>query len=185
MGSEIKIIVCYLGGTCGDLLSALIDTRDVKLQINGSVNHVPERTKLKKPHLFLSSSEKDNYLKSVNYTSISSHDTEYHIQQHHSFISIGVQYFDTAMWAALRFKNLHQDHVWAEMQDKCGASKVEDYARTIMNYSNLVEKSGCHVLKLESILQGTAVADLEKIINKSLGAPAIKFYEQWLNAQEL
>jgi hypothetical protein len=43
--------VCYCGGTCGDLISALIDNSDAYLH-NNTVKHASLRERLKKPHQF-------------------------------------------------------------------------------------------------------------------------------------
>ena len=178
-------IVCYAGGTCGDLVSALIDPRGAELRPNGTVLHVPERVRLKKPHLFADDVEKDQYLESVAYDSISSHDSEYHIKRNHPFLSVSVQDFETALWAAGRFKSLHREHVWAEMQSKCGANSVEEYAQMMIDHTNMVAQSGCNIVKLESILQGSVIDDIQSFIGRPVIPSAVEFYKNWMKAQGL
>lgn len=177
-------IVCYTGGTCGDLISALIDPSGAIINPNGSVTHLSERTKLKKPHLFANDCEKDLYVESVTYQSISSHDTEYHIRKQHRFITISVRDFDTALWASNRFKTMHRDAVWEEMQAKCGAGSIEEYARSMINHTNMVVDTGVSAVNLESILSGDACNELEAIICRPLESAAVDFYKNWLLLQK-
>ena len=57
-------IVCYMGGTCGDLIVSVIDPKHTKF--HESAMKLPlERYKLKKPHLFSNDEEKTEYIKSL------------------------------------------------------------------------------------------------------------------------
>ena len=178
--SDLKI-VCYTGGTCGDLLSALIDPTDVELEF-GAISHVMERQRLKKPHAFANHEEKDQYIVTIaeQYLSIPSHDLDYHILRAHKFIAITVQDFDVAMWAAIRFRSMHRPLVWQEMQTKCGASTIEDYAQMLIHYSNMVVTHTVDVVKLEDILAGQAIESLTKL---GINSPHKNFYQDWLNLQ--
>ena len=76
MENSLNIVV-YTGGTCGDLLGALIDPSSAK--VTGTTMSLdPHQQKLKKPQNFNTDEEKDTYIQSVNFNSIVSHDTEYH-----------------------------------------------------------------------------------------------------------
>ncbi len=178
-------IVCYTGGTCGDLITALIDPTDAVIRPNGSVMHIPERVRLKKPHLFSDDTEKDQYLQSVTHSSVSSHDTDYHIKRQHSFVTVGIRDFSVAVWAATRFKSLHRAEVWAEMQTRCGANSIEDYAQIMMDYTAMVANHGCDIVHLESIINGCAIQEVEHIINRPVIPEAEIFYKNWLEAQQL
>ena len=179
-------IVCYTGGTCGDLLSAMIDPRGAEIQDSGSVFHAVSRTRLKKPHLFASDLDKDQYITSfAGYHSISSHDTEYHIRRGHAFVSVGIQRLDTAIWAAQRFRDLHRPQVWQEMTARCGAETLEQYAQIMMDYSSMVANHTQDIVKLESIVQGTAVTELQDILGRPLQPDSVEFYHSWLRKQNL
>jgi hypothetical protein len=179
-------IVCYTGGTCGDLVSAMIDARDAEIRESGAVFHAADRTRLKKPHLFVSDQEKDQYLESViGYLSISSHDTDYHMRRGHAFVSVGIQRLDTAIWAAQRFRDLHRPQVWQEMTARCGAETLEQYAQIMMDYSSMVANHTRDVVKLESIVQGTAVTELQDILGRPLQPDSVEFYHNWLRKQNL
>jgi len=179
---EHSIIVCYTGGTCGDLISALIDNRDAQL-FNSTVKHTSLRERLKKPHQFESSADKDYYMSEISkqYKSIPSHDLDYHVQKNHFFIGITIKDKAIALRAANRFKNLHRPHVWEEMSKFSGARTVEDYAQLLLDYSNLVETHTSTIVKLERILAGDAINDLAKIIATPLDND---LYTNWLKAQQ-
>jgi len=178
---DYPIIVCYTGGTCGDLISALVDSSDAQLY-NGTVRHNPARVRLKKPHQFESSTDKDYYILEISkqYKSVPSHDLDYHVEKNHSFVGITVKDKTIALRAANRFKNLHRPHVWEEMSNFSGAKTVADYAQLLLDYSNLVEMHTSNILKLERILAGDAIDDLAKIITTPLDS---NLYANWLKHQ--
>jgi len=178
--SDLKI-VCYTGGTCGDLLSALIDSTDTEFEFS-AISHVSARQRLKKPHTFANNEEKDQYIidTSTKYLSIPSHDLDYHVLRYHKFIAITVQDFAVAMWAAKRFRSMHRPHVWEEMQSKCGANTIEDYAQMLIHYSNMVVNHTKDIVKLEGILAGHAIESLEKLGIANLDK---NLYQTWLALQ--
>lgn len=174
-------IICYTGGTCGDLVSALIDPTDVRFY-QTTVVHADNRIRLKKPHLFNNDIEKDQYIDYISnhYRSIPSHDLNYHISKKHDFIGVTVEDRKTANWAARRFKRLHRQQVWEEMCKICGAETVEDYAQTLIDYSWLVAQHTTRLIKLEDILRGDALQSLQSLgitnYNKNV-------YRNWLDLQ--
>lgn len=183
--SDLKI-VCYAGGTCGDLITGMIDCRDVTYRDSVLV-HNDFRQRLKKPNTFANNEEKDKYVTEVliHYNSIPSHDLNYHIERKHPFISITVNDFDTASWAANRFKQLHRPHVWKEMQQACGANTVKDYAQILIDYSNLVKMHTNQLITLESIIQGHAVEQIENILKQNLDNAEKDLYNNWLQKQNI
>ena len=80
-------IVCYTGGSCGDLITALIDGKGAHFR-NKAVMFEQDRLRFKKPHTFANDEEKDQYLNEIanKYRSIPSHDLQYHIKSGHDFI---------------------------------------------------------------------------------------------------
>ena len=178
------VVVCYMGGTCGDLITALIDPTGARLT-HTTVTHLPDRTRLKKPHLFLDNEEKKLYLESVTYASISSHDLDYHRRMCHDFLGIKVMTLDTALWAAERFQKLHRPQVWQEMQISCGAATLKDYAQTMIDYGNMIAEITDKIITLEDIVSGRAVDILRSHLKIPITADAEIFYSQWLRAQEI
>jgi hypothetical protein len=69
-------IVCYTGGTCGDMVSAILDVSGAYFK-NTTVMFDQDRIQLKKPHLFASDQLKDQYLVEIakKYKSISTSTT--------------------------------------------------------------------------------------------------------------
>lgn len=185
MDSTNLKIVCYTGGTCGDLITAMIDPRDTAFR-DQAVRHDTQRQRLKKPLSFANDSEKDDFIQQIQqqYASIPSHDLEYHVRRGHKFISVIVQDFDTARWAADRFKRLHRPQVWDEMQRACGATTVDDYANMLIDYSNMVKRHTDLVIHLESIVQGQAVPAVESILGYKLDKPGHNIYQNWLWLQK-
>jgi len=171
-------IVCYTGGTCGDMISGILDSTGARFK-NTTVIFDQDRTCLKKPHLFQSDAEKDRYLIEAEkkYQSIPSHDLDYHICRAHDFIGITVQDKKVALWAAKRFKKLHRPHVWQEMVAACGADTVEGYAQMMIDFSNLVSQHTERIVTLESIRAGTALD------NPILNTASKNFYLNWLDLQ--
>ena len=175
------MIICYMGGTCGDLISAMIDPTDVIIE-NSKITLTDERQRLKKSYLFSSDHRRDQYLEDISkiYKSIPSHDLEYHIRNKHEFIGITVTTFDTAMWAACRFKNIHSNTVWQDMQNACGADTIEKYAQMMIDYSNMILQYTQKIITLESIRQGHVAINLASYIN---GPVDEEIYHTWLAAQ--
>lgn len=179
-------IVCYTGGSCGDLITAMIDPTDATINNFGTVEHVKFRQQLKKPHSFSADSEKDNYLNLVKekYNSIPSHDLNFHIARKHKFISITVENFDVAIWAAQRFKKCHRPHVWEEMKKFCGADDISGYAQIMIDFSKMVVQHTDNIVKLEDIVTGKAIVSLQNILGYELDAGNKDFYNAWLNMQD-
>jgi hypothetical protein len=171
-------IICYTGGTCGDVITALFDSAGTSYQ-GSTVMIAPDRSRLKKPHEFANDDSKDQYLinMAAKYQSIPSHDLDYHVRRQHEFIGITVQDWNVALWAAQRFKDLHRPHVWAEMTSACGANSVEDYAQMMLDFSNLVATHTSKIITLESIRAGLALQ------NPILENTNKDFYNNWLELQ--
>lgn len=171
-------IICYAGGTCGDLITALIDSKGAYFR-NKAVMFEQDRLRFKKPHTFANDEEKDQYLHdmAIKYQSVPSHDIQYHIKRKHNFIGITVQDLNVAKWAANRFKELHRPHVWAEMAFACGVDSVEEYAQTMIDFSNIVTQHTDRIITLESIKDGVV---LQNPILKNAGK---NLYQNWTDLQ--
>ena len=178
----MKTLVVYNGGTAGDLVSAILDCRGAHITAEGRVNHNPDREGLKKPHTFDTDLDKDMYLTQGfgKYDSLPSHDIQYHITRNHDFIGITVRTNKAALWAAKRFKKLHSESVWSEMQATTKVHDVDGYAQIILDFSNLVAEHTKNVLSLEDIIQGHAVKALQSILGVQVNQIGKEFYQHWL-----
>ena len=174
-------IVCYAGGTCGDLICALLDPTDA--QVNDTkISLTRDRSRLKKPHEFSNTVEKDLYIQEISkkYQSIPSHDFEYHCGS--EFIGITVDDYNMAEQAATRFKNLHRPSVWKEMTHKCGANSIVQYAQNLIDFSNLIRPHAKILMKLEDIFAGHAI-DFLLEHKKYISPASVDLYRHWLLAQ--
>lgn len=172
-------IVCYLGGTCGDLVTAVIDSNGCKIQ-SGSVTLNQERQRLKKSWQFSSDADRDIYLTQITqvYRSVPSHDVEYHLRSGHSFIAIVVESKTTANWASKRFKSLHKTHVWEEMISVNHADTLEKYAQDMLDWGSWIKQHTNRIISLEDILNGRMEQKLSSIINQN--SIDTNLYNQWL-----
>ena len=168
-----------MGGTAGDLVTATIDGKDTQLDEKKLLIH-PNRSKLKKPHLFHNASETTDYIQSMTnvYNSLPSHCLDFHIEQQHDFISIIVEDIETARWAATRFKELHLPHVWEEVMNYSNISTVEEYAELMIKYSQIVKEHTNKIIYLHDILEGNLLSELNRL---GIEVSNHTLYEQWLS----
>jgi hypothetical protein len=181
MGCNQLTIVCYTGGACGDLITALIDPRDT--QVNQKSMQLSQlRQRLKKPHLFANKHEKDQYINLIrnHYLSIPSHDFEYHKQNNHDIIAIDVDTDDAALWASNRFKQLHRASVWQQMTTVCSANSVESYAQAMKDFSKMAALHARHSIKLTDIINGNAMTVLATWPGLVINSDANNIYCKWL-----
>lgn len=163
---DYPVIICYAGGTAGDIVSLILDPSELSLQ----------RQQLKKPHLFSNDQQKDIYLSTCPWLSIPSHDFAYHRQRNHQVLAVVCRYWHDAVWAAQRFKQLHRPQVWAEMTQHCGAEDIQAYAQIIIDFGNLLETYTSNVLYLDEITGGHAI---NRLCRLGYATPGIKLYAQW------
>lgn len=175
-------IVCYLGGTGGDLIVAMIDSTGVTIE-NSTVQISRERQGLKKSWQFQNDNDRNLYVEQMRtqYKSIPSHDPEYHLRNKQSFIAVVVNRKSTAEWAANRFKNLHRPHVWQEMQSVNNADSIEKYTQDILDWSSWIKQHTEKTISLEDILNGCACEALSSII--TIESAGVNLYNQWLQVQ--
>ena len=165
MGSPI--IVCFVGGTAGDIIAQILDPQEL----------TPARQQLKKPHLFANDTDKDLFLATTEFTSVPSHDFDYHHRRQHNILGIVCRNLFQAQWAAERFKKLHRSHVWKEMTAFCGAETPDAYAHAIIDFGNIVATYTDNVVYLDEILTGHAVAKLQTM---GYQTPGQEIYKTWL-----
>jgi len=162
-----SIIVCYTGGTAGDIVARIIDNQELS----------KDRQRLKKPHLFFSDKEKDQYINDSAWASLPSHDFEYHQSRQHKILGVCCRDMPSALWAADRFKVQHRPHVWEEMSRACGANTIEQYAQMIIDFGNMIANYTNNVLYLDRIIAGHAVADL---LDLDMPVTGKDLYTEWL-----
>lgn len=187
MERNIKIVpVVYMGGTCGDLVSAMLDLTDVSFDLLRRKMQMPiERQRLKKPFTFSNDQEKNQYLADIAklYTSVPSHDLDYHVQHAQWFIGIRVRDPDIALWAADRFRYAHRPQVWQTVKQGWHIDTIEQYAQLLMDYGNLISQYTTNLLNLEDIVSGHLIPCLEHIVGRKLDKNAVNCYRNWQDIQ--
>lgn len=179
-------LVVYMGGCCGDLVTALIDHTNVGLYVAfRTIRLSPQRQRLKKPHEFVDNHAKDNYLSDISrtYKSVPSHDIEYHACRKHSFVGIAVTDASTALWAAHRFRNVHRPAVWHSVMQACGIQHVEQYAQLLLDYGSMICNRTDHLIDVGAIRHGELLPQLELILGRDLDQAARNCYRNWLDMQ--
>lgn len=165
---EHPVIVCFVGGTAGDIVTQILDPAELCLS----------RQKLKKPHLFVNDQDKDLFLNTAKWNSVPSHDFDYHRTHNHNVLGIVCRYMPDAVWAATRFKKLHRPHVWKEMTVFCGADTVEAYAQAILDFGNMLADYTSNVLYLDDVINGNAVHRIQEL---GYQTPGQDCYDEWIN----
>ena len=184
---DLKLhVVVYMGGCCGDLVTALIDHNDAGLNVAAQAVTLPkQRQRLKKPHLFVDAAAMDHYVEEMSslYQSVPSHAVEYHVARGHRFIGIAVETRESAIWAARRFKKIHRDEVWQSVTQRCSIDGVEQYAQLLLDYSNMISDVASDVISLEHIRSGQAISAVENIVGRRLVSDSLDFYRAWSEMQ--
>ena len=175
-------IVCYLGGTAGDLVTAMIDSSQTSIQ-KSTVKLDVARQRLKKSWQFSNDQDRHLYVEAmqIQYRSIPSHDVEYHLRAGHSFLAVVVNTMNAAKWAATRFRHLHRAEVWQQMQSVNNADSIEKYTQDILDWSSLIKQHTARTISLEDILNGCAGQVLSSIID--IDTTGLNLYHQWLPLQ--
>jgi hypothetical protein len=185
MASDMTLVV-YMGGSCGDLITSMLDLKDSSLDVAyRKIKMPPERQRLKKPHTFVNDQEKDQYLDEMAeiYASIPSHDLDYHVRRDHDFIGIRARDLNIALWAARRFQHAHRPKVWQSVAQGWNISCPEQYAQLLIDYGNMISSKTNKLLELEDIVSGQVVPCLEHLIGRNLDKSAVNYYRHWLDVQ--
>jgi hypothetical protein len=164
---DAPIIVCFVGGTAGDIVTQILDPSDLTLQ----------RQRLKKPMEFENDSLKDHFISTSKYKSLPSHDFEYHCKNKHKILGVVCRYQSNALWAADRFKKLHRPHVWKSMTAFCGADSVDAYAQVILEFGKMLASYTNNVLYLDDIINGHVINRIQDLGYRTPGEQA---YSKWL-----
>lgn len=171
-------IICYAGGTCGDIVASVIDGTDSELD-GSRIQTSMTRSKLKSWLHGMTEAELLGYVDDMKlrYLSIPSHRVDFHIKHRHDYITIHTDNYDTAYWCADRFKRLHPPFVWQKLMN---GGTVADYATIILNTSKHMTEHTDKVISLEDILGGNLLDILSQYVTTPLNH---SLYNQWLYNQ--
>ena len=177
------MIICFAGGTYGDIVTVMLDSKNCKLvQDKGyPIFTLPkDRIKLKLPHLFLNAEEKNNYIKQMNkkYLSIPSHDLDFHLQNKHNFFGVVCEDKNLRLKASKRFKTLYQNP-----ENMSNSTSIEQYANDILEMSKKIINSGNQYIDLAQIISGNLIDVIERKHNIEINEKNKNFYKNWLKLQ--
>jgi len=155
--SAKKTIVCFAGGTSGDLVVAMIDSLDCGYEINDHrIKLTKDRSGMKKPWMFKNADEKRNYITDTFeiYDSLPSHDIDFHIGEKSENV-IGITCFDKVLRdkSASRFKNLHTSEVWDSLTKVTNTKPLDQYSNDILEVSKKL-KNNFLTIDLSQIVGG-------------------------------
>lgn len=181
MESTDLIVICYMGGTYGDMIAGLIN-EDLKTDpLWRTAKPSEDISRLKKPHNFADDSAKDEYVNSISskYKCILSHDQDYHFNRNHDVLGIVVTSMKSALKCAKRFKTTHRPQVWKEMMDRCGAKNIEEYAEMMIHYGKMIEPQCKWIITTDEIENGQILERIESITKRPLSDQIKNAYKNW------
>src|ERR1700741_742843 len=152
------IVVLYLGGACGDMVSAVIDSTNCNM-LGTKMDTTKERQRFKKFSLFANDKEADDVYHQLadQYLSIPSHYTDYHLSRNHDIIAITISNRDDAMWAATRIKEVHPLATWEQMMRFTNVKTIEEYAQSMLYWSNDIRLKVAKTIDLSDIRSGNLI----------------------------
>jgi hypothetical protein len=181
MGHQDLIVICYMGGTYGDMIAGLIN-EDLKTDSLWRIAKPTEEIcRLKKPHTFGSDQEKDEYMNSISseHKCILSHDQDYHFSRNHNVLGVVVTNMKSALKCAKRFKAAHRAQVWKEMMDRCGAKTIEEYAEIMIHYGKIIESQCKWIITTDEIENKQILERIESIVGTPLSEATKNAYKNW------
>lgn len=176
-------IVVFMGGSCGDLVTALIDDRTCEVDSQSGIVIMDEsRRCLKKAKNFGDDIDKDIWLQEVTtrYRSVPSHDIDYHVKRQHRIIGITVRDSAVANWCAHRFCDCIRTQTWHNICATLSIKTVDEYATSMLHYTSMLENLTPFTISVEEILCGNALSKLSTISNNGICQGSDDFYHRWL-----
>lgn len=176
------IVVSYMGGCCGDLVSALIDPTSAKF--TGANILLSKHREFFKLHPEDSVEVKNAaYAEmSQHYLSAPSHQLGYHLDQGHPVMGIAVQDRTLALWAAHRFRSLHLPRVWDKVCTNMNISSEKEYADALISFSDKLLLHNQPSIDLENVVDGTLMVVLR---DHGIESPESGIYQEWLRVNNL
>jgi len=177
----IPKLILYMGGCCGDIVTGLIDTKGISIQ-SGKCVMLKERAKLKRSFVFENDAQKNTYILSSgkHWKSLPTHDTEFHLKQKHEYIGITCKNKKVAIWCAERFRNLHTPVVWERICKTISITSTDEYAQTIIDFSDYIGTYAKHTLDIDDIIEGNAIEKLKEFTELDITSTIM--YSQWLES---
>ncbi len=169
------IVVYFLGGYAGDLVTSVMDSTGCVVVPSGKISMPMERKIFKGSHIHTEEEKKFHYERlSKLYKSIPSLHIEYHLKEKHNVIAVT----GTTKWAfklaATRFINLHTPNAAKKIYNK---ETVEELAEYYEHESTKSLNLGVPVLFFEDIIAGSLLEKLKEFTDLPLDKT---IYDVWL-----
>lgn len=177
-----KTIICFAGGTSGDLAVSVLDPRNCTYDTkNGRIKIAMDRAGMKKFWKYNDVETKIQYIKQAfaMYDSLPSHDVDFHLANNHQEV-IGITCFDENLRekSAIRFKDLHRSEVWDSLPKVCKTETVQQYSDDILQISRKLERAFT-TIDLSEIIKGDLISRFTGL-GYEIGRESVKIYNDWL-----
>lgn len=168
------IIVNFAGGIAGDLVAAVIDSKDCYVTENGKTQ-LPFIRKTMKQRRLNTVEEKDSFIYEISkkYKSIPSHECQYHKLKNHNTIGIGIKNQNLYKIAAERFVSLNEPNLINKL---FGINTIDEFVPILIDITKQNVEASKHVIYFDDILSGKLLENLQ-FIDSELDA---EFYQKWL-----
>ena len=176
-------IVSHIGGTCGDLIAAVIDSTDVSFRSTYAVKLPLSRLSLKRG-ILNTDEEINQYLLEIfkKYKSVSSHlplsDVVFY--DNIKIITPVVYDKDIALWAANRFTSANLVKPYNHINGSV-CENDEEYANILLDHTKYMvginPNSSAIFIDVKDIVEGNLINKLQDHIDTELDS---NFYQQWL-----
>jgi hypothetical protein len=177
-----KTIVCFAGGTSGDLVVSVLDPKNCDYNPSqGKVKISKDRSVMKKFWQFTNTKQKKDAIKNgfENYDSLPSHDVDFHIDHGQDKV-IGITCFDKDLRdrSATRFKNLHSNQVWDSLTKVSKTETIEQYSDDILQISRKLERAFT-TIDLKEIIKGNLISRLTEM-EYTISDESLEIYKKWM-----
>ena len=173
-------VVSHIGGTCGDLITAVIDSTDTHINWTAAVKLPMNRVTLKQGKL-KTDNEVSQYLLDIfkKYKSVSSHSPI--PIENIKLINPVIYDKKIAIWAAHRFtrvnlKKPYNDYMCRECKND------EEYANILLDHCQFVTEMNTNpdtiLIDVRDIVEGNLIKKLQNYIDTELDN---NFYQRWLS----
>ena len=180
-----KTIVCFAGGTSGDIVVAVMDPKNCQYDPQKArMKIAKDRAEMKIPWTFQGDEQKNNFIRKSfqKYETIPSHDVDFHIGQGAKNV-LGITCFDKDLRdrSAKRFKAIHTDEDWNSLLKVTKTETVDQYSDDILAISKKLDAS-FPTIDLVSIINGTLLEKLGALGYK-IPDSGISLYDKWIKNQ--
>jgi hypothetical protein len=166
-------IVVYVPGSCGEMITAVID--DTGYSYNGLLCNLIEyeRSKLKNPEWdkILTDEDRDNVIQelSLKYKSLTSHKFQYHVDRQHDVIFIDASEDNLIEWSNNRLYQLYGNALWINPDKQINLARAH-------KAHELMLSSAKRIIKLRDILEGRLIDVLKQYVSTPLNED---LYYRW------